>query len=492
MKRFSLVLSGVWFLILSGALILAARQVDVLALEPPLPAPPPTELPRIPGHQVGHLTNMELLDLWVAQDPANNDPLGGNYVLVDSHQLGIAWQQYPTGTIHHKLMEINEDLSDWTELTASCSSIGPQNASGLLTTLSADVTGDRQQGHAGGQDQLITFYRDTQNRTGIQVECRDVPCVIGPVSPTLSLDTYPGPTPGELVPPNFRDAPIASGDFDGDNQDEVVVGLWDAKGKHGALHLFESREGEYQLEHRASWPAPDGTDGLVVTAGDFNGDGRDELAVIADQPDAPAGGNPWLYILRVTGGGSTPASLVATASLKLTPPTISPVFYNIIAAERDLQNAGDELVLVEVSTIYQTTIRQYNVSPDLATVTRTAQLYKWEHLWNGPLSSHLATGDFNLDGIDEIVWVYYGSDSDAYAQVVRCAIVGSGAPFQLDLAQYAFNGPGTTFGPGVTVADFNLDLIPEVLVTYWTQPGAGGRPRAEILHVDVDFRVLTC
>jgi hypothetical protein len=86
---------------------------------------------------------------------------------------------------------------------------------------------------------------------------------------------------------------VATGDFDGDGVKDIAAAVGPGGGPH--VKVFSGRTG---LEVQSFFAyEPQFTGGMFVAAGDFNGDGRDDLVVGADEGGGPrvrvfSGGNP--------------------------------------------------------------------------------------------------------------------------------------------------------------------------------------------------------
>lgn len=91
------------------------------------------------------------------------------------------------------------------------------------------------------------------------------------------------------------------GDFDGDGLTDVAV-LRDEGGSRTTAWIFRSQGNGYVAPAGPAWDSGPGAwsalDGKVV-AGDFNGDGRDDLGVLQRYPDAPV--KLWLFYGSATG-----------------------------------------------------------------------------------------------------------------------------------------------------------------------------------------------
>ena len=255
---------------------------------------------------------------------------------------------------------------------------------------------------------------------------------------------------------SYQPMSVAVGDFNRDGAADLVVASQCASiascGTGQVSVLLGNGDGTFQAP--VAYAAGAGSSYFIVTA-DFNGDGNLDLAV-ADQ----TGANSAVAILLGNGDGTFQA----------------PVSYSTGATSAAFLAAGDfnndgapDLAVVNSGT-------QDSVSILLGNGNGTFQapvLYSS----GGVLPASAAVGDFNGDGVSDLV-VVNGCATYTNLSSLTCSPGGS-------VAVLMGNGDGTfqppvTYGSGgyqadfVTVADFNGDGIPDLAVSNLAPSGDGG------------------
>lgn len=202
-----------------------------------------------------------------------------------------------------------------------------------------------------------------------------------------------------------------SGDFDGDGYADLAVGGSPA-GLGSITVLFGSRSGLTARDQLLTPAASGGTErwGGSLTAGDFNGDGRADLAVGADTD--PTGPEPPVGTLTVLPGGSR--GLMASAAVRVTSdshglPATSAVRGSLaehLAAGDVTGDGRDDLVLSIQSSAGGAGVGAYLlVGSAEGITTRGSRLFAMDDPAMLPadtafsqLGFALALGDFDSDG----------------------------------------------------------------------------------------------
>jgi hypothetical protein len=126
----------------------------------------------------------------------------------------------------------------------------------------------------------------------------------GPELTPTAWSVVPGEDMSDMI-----GAAVAMGDLDGDGMAEIVVG---APGEEGKVYVFRGASEDLSLAHKLSPPAADGVVGFgaALAIADVDGDGLRDLVI-----GAPNGGEGAAYAIRwTTDGPSDPMRLVPSSS----------------------------------------------------------------------------------------------------------------------------------------------------------------------------------
>ena len=409
MKRTSALLAV--FLLLAcfmlASLWLAAGDAPVRADEP--------EGLLIPRHRVGHRAKVQNLDTLVAQ---GGDPLAGNRRLVADDEIFLMTKE-SSGSLDWKYYDVNHDLDTPT----------------LINEHLLD----------GDSPALATGNFDGDNLTDfVAVRRRDkaVYLMLGYFRDGLTGVTYDFDT-GEVAdgPPR-----VATGDFDGDGQDEIVI-AWEGGSQWLNLKVYDPVGSIHPVARGKLYDEKVGhTRGPDVATGDFDGDGTPEVALAWHDPDLNL--NAKIYDVDSDGNLTAKAKKAAGEGN-----------LNAAVATGDLDGSGtDQIVVADVENL-----KILQVSNDLGTLT-----LRGSHDWNcvqfvdfHSIAVDVATGDFNTDGLDEIVTACRSNGT------LNVDVWASGST--LDLVKKAGWAKWyEDFGQNIlAVGDLNHDLRSEIVLA-WT------------------------
>jgi hypothetical protein len=274
-------------------------------------------------------------------------------------------------------------------------------------------------------------------------------------------------------------AALAAGDLDGDGDDELVIGAPGLDGGAVGVYGFKGRK-PYMITQRTGWVGQreQETDqfGGVLATGDFNGDGRAEVAV----------GTPADTVLKNSGQGSVTvldvrrkkASLLTQDSPSIAGLAEAWDSFGAALATGDFNADGRDDLAIGVPGEGLTDNQRamdygdgtvdvvYGSSGGLRTATTEAwsqRSLKGEPRYFDRFGASLAAGDLNGDGDDELtigvpgenaVQVLAGTRSGGLTKDNNLLITGKGGDFGAALA--------TTAGRGLIVAapgDGKLTLL---------------------------------
>jgi hypothetical protein len=184
-------------------------------------------------------------------------------------------------------------------------------------------------------------------------------------------------------------ATIATGDFNADGKTDLAVGAWNSA--FGRADIFTSQNGPVTTNVNLTGEATSNNFGQSLASGDWNADGRIDLAVGADAYSTNAGRTYIFY-----NDGSVPTT-AATADVIITGETTNN-YFGASLTSGDFNADGKTDLAVGAYTYSTSTGRAYLFYNDgsIPTTAATAEvIITGEALSSFSIS---LSGDFNFDG----------------------------------------------------------------------------------------------
>ena len=366
-------------------------------------------VPAAVRHEPGHAAAVKDLDVRVATGEVS-DPLAGNTTLAYWEKIAIVFHG-PTNKLTHKTYDVDANLG------------APVAKERVGSTV--DVAGggnlDVAAGHfTGAEDWMdtVAVWESTTGKIALYVESYNSSLVKSVDATASSNDVVAGANTG--WPMYGGKVRVAGGDFDGDGYDEFAV-AWEGASASLNLRVWDTNGGVTPTAKGAiAGETLGGYKFLDVATGDFNGDGEDEIAVAWQGADS--------YLTVKVFSVSSTGSLVAQARLAETGSTIGNQVITPIPPGRIVITAGDfngdaiDEIAVGYNVPAYSNIFVYQVSTDLKTLTKKGTASASSGAGSSTLVEKvgrqlgLQVGDFNTDGIDELALVY-GAPGKWYCNV---------------------------------------------------------------------------
>ena len=274
---------------------------------------------------------------------------------------------------------------------------------------------------------------------------------------------------GETTSSSFGYA-LTTGDFNADGKDDLAVGARAYSSNTGRAYIFYSQSGQVNLDTHITGETTSNYFGYSLQTGDFNADGKDDLAVGAYGYNSIQGRAYIFY------GGSMTSENASGADIILTGETSSN-YFGVSLQTGDFNADGKDDLAVGAWGYSTFTGRAYifyggsmiseNASGADVTLTGEATF--------SFLGISLQTGDFNADGKDDLAVgasVYSSSIGRAYLFYGGSIITenASGADVILTGETNA-----NRFGAALQTGDFNADGKDDLAVGAWGYNSDQGR-----------------
>jgi hypothetical protein len=381
MKRF--LVSLTLFVLLAGLLVVGGG--------PPVRADEP-EVPRgIPRHRVGHRAKVDNLDVLLAQGQIT-DPLVGNRTLVDWDEIVLAWEG-GGDLFNAKVYDVDANLSDPMAKDKHID-YGGVHGGNHLDVAVGFFTEDKRAG-------LVAAWESGSNEVWILTAKSDA-----------YLDFYwYAEWSGEEAHGESR-VRVATGDLDGDGLDEIVL-AWEGGDRWVNLKVFDTLGGLFISARGKLYDEQvDGDKDLDVATGDFNGDGDDEIVLVweggSDKMnvkvyDVDRNGNLYakakIYDEEVHGGSHVERGHVAVTT-------------------GDFNGDGiDEIAVGWEGGSCTANLKIYQVTDNLSKLVAKGKDVDSGQGIHGGNHLSVGAGDFNGDGVDEIAFAYEGQSHKVVVRV---------------------------------------------------------------------------
>lgn len=231
----------------------------------------------------------------------------------------------------------------------------------------------------------------------------------------------PGTLVGCCAPRDVLDA--ASGNVDGDPADELVVAVREANSDVGLYVVDRAPSGDLVWNRVLLYSTYQNGESASVGLGDFDGDGRMEIALTSSRYESASANDSWLRVLDDAVGGH--------AQMLYTTRTANHVTMRPHGA--DLDGDGiDELVVAlqgDTTSTGRFAVEVYSGGQGATALTR---IRGWTYLHGAStvFGGRLTTGDFDGDGADEVCWAGTNGSASLLTGFVLRVWKWNGSTFQ--------------------------------------------------------------
>ncbi len=305
---------------------------------------------------------------------------------------------------------------------------------------------------------------------------------------------------------DFFGAVLVSGDFDGDGFDDLAMGTpgEDVAGKvaaGGVIVAYGSssgivNKGSQALTQKGKVPGkPEDLDsfGVSLAAGDFNNDGKDDLAIgVPGEGFGAAEDAGQVVVLSGSSSGLIRRGLVLdhrTAPGDLSADT--QFGYGLVAGDF----TGDGVTDLATGAPGERSLTMFSGSANglnAANATRVEQTELPSTITQGDrFGQVLAAGDFDGDGDDELAIGSQYSEIDSFANAGQVVVLGTGAPGipaggaqGIDQGNMAKGAPekGDRMGSALRVGDFNGDSFFDIAIAS-AHEDVGNKTDSGVVHI---------
>jgi hypothetical protein len=414
------------------------------------PAAAPDAVPAVLRHEPGHPPKVKDLDVRLAAGEID-DPLAGNTTLVSWDKIALVLQGTDAKFVH-KTYDVDANLGV-PVAKERVAALGV-NGGGNMDVAAGYFTGE------AGWMETVAAWEYPAGKISLYVESYNS-SLLKSVDATINTnDVVAG---ANVTPPSYGGKiRVDIGNFDADAYDEFVV-AWEGASASLNLRVWDT--------NGAITPVAKGTIAgetlggykfLDVATGDFNGDGKDEIAVVWQQ-----GSDSYLavkvYSVDSTGKPVAQAKLADTATQGASPMLPG----RIATTTGDFDGDALDEIAVAYNVPSAVFLRVYKVSADLKTLTKAGIASVESGVGRTTVIERvgrqlgLQAGDFSADGVDELALVYGASTT--YFCNVSVFATDVLTP-TLRATRYAEYMGCYGHDLSVAVGDLNRDSIDEIAV----------------------------
>ncbi len=348
-----------------------------------------------------------------------------------------------------------DDITDWVTQVRGLPQ-GSQVASG-------DFNGD-------GREDIAAFY---DNGTSVEGKNR------------ASLFAFYSNGTGFAAPKNVWSTPggfswsksqLTSGDFDGDGKDDIAV-FYDSgssdTGQVSSIYTFTSTGSGFSAP-KQTWTTPGGFtwSKSKVTSGDYNGDGKDDIAVLYDGGSSETGQVSSLYTFNSNGTGfaNPRKTWTSTGGFTWSAGQVTSGDYNKDGKDdvAVLYNGGKSADGKFISSLYT-----FNSNGTAFNNPRKSWTSTGSFNWN---ATKLTSGDYSGDGRDDVAVLYNRGTTEAGVhQSALFTFTSNGTDFGAPREVWTSTGSFSWAASQPVSGDFDKDGKSDVGVLYRTGTSPDGR-----------------
>ncbi|MCA9354598.1 MAG: FG-GAP repeat protein, partial [Candidatus Kaiserbacteria bacterium] len=262
---------------------------------------------------------------------------------------------------------------------------------------------------------------------------------------------------GESTSNFFGYNALAVADLNHDGKEDLVAGAYAYNSSQGRTYIFYSQSGQVNLDQHITGEGTSDYFGKSFATGDFNNDGRDDLAVGAYLDNSNAGK---VYIFYNDGDYTT---LASTSDVTLTGDSSSNFGGALAVGDFNSDGVDDLVVGASIKTTLTGEVYVFYGGAMVSEGASGADVTLTGEATVSFFGSSLAVGDYDADGKDDLAvgaFLYGGSKGRTY--VFYGDLVSEYASTSDVL--YTNDGTAEAFGYSLATGDLNSDGIDDLIV----------------------------